>query len=257
METAGLSSICITYTTIIQMIALNLTSDWSAGWGKAAFVLWWTNAALALLLCIGTIYFIIKVEAPGVESIPPGILLPCIAALTAAAGGGIVCRYGDLDASLQVPVIIVSFLLIGLALPLAVVIHAVFLVRLFDKAFPVQQNVYQLMILCGPLGQGSFALQILGTVVQRGAFGDYGTSNFLGPEGGVVVGIASQFAGLLTWGYGVFWWGFACIAVANYAIRSPGELLAWKKSLASWGMVFPWVGPWSSLSDVSSSTDSC
>lgn len=240
MEIAGLSSICITYTTIIQMIALNLVTDWGLGWGKAAHVLWWTNAALALVACIGSVYFIIRVEAPGIESVPPGFLLPCIAALTAAAGGGVICRYGELGADLEVPVIIVSYLFIGLALPLAVVIQAVFLVRLLDKSFPMAQNVYQLMILCGPLGQGSFALQILGTCVQRGAFAQYATSNFLGNEGGRVVAVASQFAGLLTWGYGVFWWGFACIAVANYAIRSPGDLLEWKRSLASWGMVFPW-----------------
>jgi len=200
METACLASISIAFTTIIQMIAVNLVADWNPGWGMVCFVLWWINAAMAAACCIGIPYVFTKFEGPGTDAVPPGTLLPLIAALTVAAGGGVICRYGELGADLQVPVIIVSYLFIGLGLPLSVVVDAVFLTRLFDNQFPMKQKVYQLMILCGPLGQGSFALQILGQVVQRGAFASYNNSSFVGPSGASTIATCSELMGLITWG---------------------------------------------------------
>ncbi|KAM0700742.1 hypothetical protein Q7P35_012463 [Cladosporium inversicolor] len=99
------------------MIALTLTSSWSPGWGMAAYVMWWINVVMAAVACIAIPYVLTKVDGPGISSVPPGALLPSIAALTIAAGGGVVCRYGAISASLQVPVIIVS------SLPLASDFH--------------------------------------------------------------------------------------------------------------------------------------
>lgn len=241
LETACLSSVSIAFTTIIQMIALNLPKPWGQHWGLAAYGLWWINAAMAAACCIAIPYVFTKSEAPGIDFIPPGILLPCIAALTIAAGGGVVCQYGEISAALQVPVIIVSYLFIGLGLPLSVVCDAVFFARLFDKQWPIKERVYQLMILCGPLGQASFAMQILGNVVKLGAFATYNTSSFLDKSSGMTVAVSSEFLGIITWGYGTFWWGFACIGIFHYLITDTRELLKWDKQLTAWSMVFPWV----------------
>ena len=63
-----------------------------------------------------------------------------IAGLTVAAGGGVVCRYGELDPDLQVGVLVVSDLFVGLGLTLSVLVHAVVLARLCDKgAWPKGQ----------------------------------------------------------------------------------------------------------------------
>ena len=173
METACLSSISITFTTIIQMIARTVVRDWSSKWGTVAYVLWWINTAMSATACIGIPYVFVKLKAPGVWSTPPSIILPLIAALTTASGGGVICRYGALTNYEQVPVIVVSYLLIGMALPLSLVYDAVFLSRCFDGGFPNKQQAYQMFIFCGPLGQGSFALQILGEAVSRGNFAGY------------------------------------------------------------------------------------
>ena len=47
IEASGLASISIAFTTIIQMIALNLVTTWSPGWGLVAYALWWINAGMA------------------------------------------------------------------------------------------------------------------------------------------------------------------------------------------------------------------
>jgi tellurite resistance protein TehA-like permease len=113
-ETGGLASISITFTTIIQMIALTLVSSWSPRWGLVAYVLWWINTAMAIAACIGIPYVFVKYEPPGMSALSPATQLPLISALTAAAGGAIICSYGELNNRLQVPVIIVSYLLIGI-----------------------------------------------------------------------------------------------------------------------------------------------
>lgn len=240
MEAACLASISIAFTTIIQMTALSLTTSWAPGWGMAAWVMWWVNAAMATVCCITLPYIFTKVEGPTVGWISPGVLLPLIAALTAAAGGGVVCRYGAISPELQVPVIIVSYLFIGLGLPFSLVIDAVVLTKLFDQGFPAQQNVYQMMILCGPLGQGSFALQILGNCVQRGAFAKYDNSSLVNATAANAISTISEWLGLITWGYGTFWWGFACVSILHYHVTTDSAVLRWDKSLSAWSIVFPW-----------------
>lgn len=240
-ETACLASISITFTSIIQMMDLSLVDAWGPGWGMATLVLWWINAAMAVVACIGITYVFMKYEAPGVRGLTPVANLPVIAALTAAAGGGVVCRYGELDEGLQVPVIIVSYLLIGMALPIAFAVATIFMARLFDQSSPAGMTLYQDMILCGPWGQGSFALQILGDVVTRGSFAKYGRGVFLTMDAAGPIGFASMFAGLLAWGQGTFWWVFAIISVLHSGFNKRGEWRGLNFGLGAWSLVFPWV----------------
>lgn len=240
VESACLSSVSITFTVIIQMMALVLVPSWGPGWGTAAFVLWWVNSAMAVAACVVIPYVFVRGQAPGLTGVSPSIVLPLIAAFTLAAGGGVICRYGALSYARQVPVIVVSYLLIGMALPLTIAYDAVFLARLFEGNFPSKQQTHQIMILCGPLGQVSFALQILGECVMRGSFAGYNQGVFLTEKAAVPLGFTSQFLGLMSWGYGTFWWAFAIMSLAQegttqFRHRSFGF------SLAAWSLVFPWV----------------
>ena len=242
VESACLSCVSITCTVIIQMIAVSVVREWGGRWSEAVYVLWWINTALAVVACIGLPYLFVRVEPPGVSSVPPSVVMPLIAAFTSAAGGGVICRYGALTDAQQVPVIVVCYLLVGLAMPLTIAYDAVFLSRLFDGSFPSKQKTYQLMILCGPLGQGSFALQILGEVVQRGSFAGYNRGMFLTEKAALPIAYASQFLGLMTWGYGTFWWAFAVISLAQEAVAQSRKG-SFSFSLSAWSLVFPWVRP--------------
>jgi tellurite resistance protein TehA-like permease len=240
-ESSCLSCIAITFTSIIQMIAVTVVREWGSGWGIVAYVLWWINTAMTVLVCIGLPYIFVMYEPPGLQDLTPATQLPLIAALTSAAGGGVICRYGALSYRLQVPIILVSYLLIGVAIPLALSLDTVFLTRLLNKSAPTKDGVYQEMILCGPWGQGSFALQVLGQVVMRGSFAGYAKGIFLTANAAQPVGYTSIFAGLLAWGQGSFWWAFAIISITHAAIGKPGGLRAMKFGLLNWSLVFPWV----------------
>lgn len=241
VETACLSSISITFTTIIQMAALVLVSDWGPGWGIVVYILWWINTAMAVITCVGIPYVFIKLQPPGIKAVTPSILLPLISVLTSAAGGAVVCQYGNLSAELQVPVIIVSYLEVGIGLSLAMAFDSIFLARLFDKSSLPLEQIHTDMILCGPFGQGSFALQALGQAVMSGSFAQYNEGSFLTAQAATPIGFASQFIGLLAWGYGTFWWCFAIVSIVHTFITQPGGLRRSKFTMSAWSLVFPWV----------------
>jgi tellurite resistance protein TehA-like permease len=240
-ELSCLASPSITFTTIIQMIALTVVRDWSHGFGTFDYVLWWINVFLAACATIGIPYVVSKYCPPGVGGLMPPSQLPLIAALTAAAGGGVICQYAELSPSEQIPVIIVSYLFIGLALPLALGFDTLFLTRLMERESPSGLKVYQEMILCGPWGQGSFALQSLGNVVMSGAFASYSKGVFLTAAAAQPVGFASIFAGLISWGQGTFWWAFALISIVHTACIKKDGKRGLGFGLPTWSLVFPWV----------------
>lgn len=241
VETSCLASIPITFTTIIQMIVLVLVHQWGSAWGIVAFVLWWINTAMAVIAVMVIPYVFVKVQPPGIKAVTPVVLLPLISALTSAAGGGVICHYGDFSDRLQVPVIIVSYLEVGVGLLLAMTLNDVFVTRLFDQSFPDLEHIYQDMILCGPFGQGSFALQALGEVVSKGSFAEYDRGIFLTAQAAKPISYASQLAGLLAWGYGTFWWVFAITSIIHTFFSQPGGIRNSRFTMSAWALVFPWV----------------
>lgn len=241
IETSCLASISITFTTIIIMVTVVLVRQWGSAWGIVVYVLWWINTAMAVASVMWIPYVHVKVQPPGLEAVAPGMLLPLISTLTSAAGGGFICRYGALSDDSQVPVIIVSYLEVGIGLPFAVTLSGVFVTKLINKSFPGIEHVCEDMILCGPFGQGSFALQALGQVVSRGSFAGYDRGTFLTTEAAQPVAFASQFAGLLSWGYGTFWWVFAITSILHTFFSQIRGHRNTRFTLSPWAIVFPWV----------------
>ncbi|OIW30040.1 putative malic acid transport protein [Coniochaeta ligniaria NRRL 30616] len=239
-ESACLASICITYTSIIQMMVLALVQGgWGKGWGMAGHVMWWTNVALAIAAVVVLPFINIRLYPVGVPHLSPASQLPMIAALTVAAGGGTICQGAEISPQLQIPVIIVSYLFVGLGLPLAFALDVLFWARLLDRSLPDRQHTFQDMILCGPWGQGSFCLQVLGSVVLDGSFAAYDRGKFITAEAAGPVGYASIFAGLLAWGMGTFWWLFAILSI-THGTADRGRVRGIPYGLAAWSIVFPW-----------------
>ncbi|TEA14049.1 Sulfite efflux pump SSU1 [Colletotrichum sidae] len=239
VELSGLSSVSIAFTSVLQMASLTLVPGWGGPWSKIVYVLWWVAFGLAAVVSFLLPFVFIKVCPSGVPHISPATQLPLIAALTAAAGGGTVCSSAMLSSQQQVPVIIVSYLLVGMALPLAFALDLIFWARLLGNYHPPKQKAYQDMILCGPWGQSSFALQLLGQAVVKGAFASYNSGTFLTADAANPVGYTSMFAGLAAWGLGTFWWFFAIMGIitVSFEQRRPKPI---PYSLAGWALVFPW-----------------
>ncbi|KAF3189560.1 hypothetical protein TWF788_010635 [Orbilia oligospora] len=238
-ETAALSSISITLSTIINMMCLVCVSAWGSPWGLIAYALTWINILMASVACIGIPYVFLKLEHPGVKNITPVVLLPFIAALTAAAGAGVISVFAKISPNLQIPLIIISFILIGMAAPLTLAYDALYLARLFDGYSMPPRMIYQTFVLCGPPGQTSFALQVLGTAATN-SFGSYGKGAFIQGAAGSVVGTCCIFCALMIWGYGLFFWCYAILATIQALWGQDGGFRATKFSMSCWSVVFPW-----------------
>lgn len=239
IETSCLASISIAFTSITQLGILQYSAP--GGANIAFYVLWWVEAALAIVACFGIPYIQLKLQPPGISNLPPSILLPFIAALTSAAEGGVICTSDHISARLQVPVIIVSYLQVGAGLALAAAFDTLIFFQHFDRTSPKPGTVWQDMIVCGPFGQGSFALQGLGEAVLKGSFAAYNRGDFLTSTAATPIGYVSQFMGLLTWGYGVFWWCFAIISICHTLGGQPGGWRNTQFSMTAWALIFPWV----------------
>ncbi|KAL8371188.1 hypothetical protein RB595_001166 [Gaeumannomyces hyphopodioides] len=259
-ELTCMSSISIAFTSIVQMIALTVANS-SHGWAVAAVSLWWFNMVLAVASMVFIPYSIPHMHTPGVASLMPNTQLPMVAAITLAAGGGMVGSSPHLDGheELRAPVIFFSYFSLALAIPIAMAYATMYLVRLVDGSPPAKGKIYQEMIFCGPWGQGSFALQALGQALLKNApaMATYMAGGVVSETMVNILGYSSVFLGFLSWSAGTFWWAFAVMSTIRHLSR------AWRQSrqararptsdavdivyeeaerysLAVWALVFPW-----------------
>ncbi|KJK82273.1 hypothetical protein H634G_02467 [Metarhizium anisopliae BRIP 53293] len=254
-EAACTASISIAFMSCIQMLSLVVIPSWGGrGWSLAVYILWWVNCALAVLACIGLPdVFVRSIRSEGglARSFTPVVQLPLIAALTSAAGAGTLCQSAVLSTAQKVPMIVVAYLEIGLALPTVLAFDVLYLARLLQPweepagshhEFPPEQ-MYSHMVLCGPWGQSSFALQTLGKAVfqLKGGFGASGQGALLfSNQGADTVAFASILVGLVNWGQGTFWWAFAIVSITRAVVARLKQNHSIAFHLSLWATVFPW-----------------
>ncbi|KAJ5748709.1 C4-dicarboxylate transporter/malic acid transport protein [Penicillium nucicola] len=199
-ETACLSCISIAFTSILQLAVL----EYGEKAGLEIYILWWINTAMAIIACAALPFIHLTLQSPEINSIPTSILLPFIATLASAACSGVVCRFSHVTPELQAPAIIVAYLQVGAGLTLATVFDVILILQYLNCTHPTPETVCQDMILCGPFGQGSFALQVLGQAVNTASVAAYDREKFLTVHAAGTIGFISLFLGLLVWGMGCF-----------------------------------------------------
>ena len=244
MELCCLSSVSITFGVIINMVALVCAKAWGPSWGMVAYVLNWINIFFAVIVAVGIPYTYFRRNPPGTDSMPPSVILPAIAALTASASCGIVCFNGKLSARAQVPMIITGYVLLGFGLADAVSLIFVYVTRLVNGGFPTKAQLWMNYILVGPLGQASVALQTLGQAASAPGnmtFASYNRGTFLTGSAGQVLGTMGTLSGLLIWSYGAWWLLFSVAMTIHLGIFADGGIREY--SLSAWSSVFPWVRP--------------
>ncbi|TLS31010.1 hypothetical protein PpBr36_03490 [Pyricularia pennisetigena] len=253
-ELACISSASIAFTSVNQMLSL-VNPSGGPRWASVTAGLWWFNVSLAVGSTLFIPYAFARIQhspSPGVAKLSPATQLPMIAAITLAAGGGVVSSGTGQPAHAQTPIIFVSYLSLAMALPLIMAFTAIYLVRLLDGSMPERNKVYQDMILAGPWGQASFAMQVLGRALVNNApaiaaqiAGELVTENSIR-----MLGYSSMFIGFFSWGHATFWWAFAILSVLQSQIEAWGMrkrrwLLGHGEeketyTLAVWALVFPW-----------------
>jgi tellurite resistance protein TehA-like permease len=250
--TADVNELCFMSCFPIAWMTLTILTSVivsNAYWGGHAFtivayVMWWIAVAWVMLFAVGTYAILTLKPLTQARELSLAIILPAVATSTAAVEGGLITTYSSgISSRLSVPVIIVSFMLVGIGFLKALAIFALFLQRLLVNGWfdPVKRPT--LCILLGPTGQSAAALVALSSAATR-HFGDYGKGEFLQQQTTEALHGACLLFALMMFGLGVFWAFFVVCAIMDAVVRGQARWSpAWYSTIFPTGqfsLIFFW-----------------
>ncbi|KAJ9485081.1 hypothetical protein VN97_g8275 [Penicillium thymicola] len=215
------------FATIINMICYVCVPVWGDWVVYFAWALWIADVVVSIMTCFGIPFIVMTRKADSnLQAMGAVWLLPIVSCVVAAASGGIVA---DLlpDPQYALGTIIVSYVLWGIGVPLAIMVIVIYLMRLMVYKLPQKAVIVSTFLPLGPLGQGGFGIQKLGAVAQK-VFPLTGT---LRPGSGDTLYDIGFLMGLLLWSFGCIWLFFAVAAI----IRS----MKFPFNLGWWAFTFP------------------
>ena len=229
--------------TIISGIAQLGTEEFELGIGfaLAASGLWWAATALSLATAIGVPFSMMTYQKHYFEGITAALLLPIVPPITAAATGSVIAeilmhRYPTYAFTIMV----VSYCVLGIGLPLALLILVLYFQRLLLFKSPPRDVIISVFLPLGPCGQGGEACLHLGKV----ALHLFPTISTPASSSGVPqlfsVGQALYGAGLISamllFGLGIWWLAIGVFTIVRELKRGKlGFNMGW------WGLTFPFA----------------
>lgn len=214
--------------TIINMIVFVCVPAWGGDFWKLAWALWWIDAAISVMCCFYLPFVLMTLHHQSVETMTAAWLLPIVSTIVAAATGGIVAEVIP-DSEKALITVIISYVLWATGVPLAMCVLVIYFLRLTTVSLPPKEVVVSSFLPLGPLGQGGFGIMQLGKVAMT-VFPKQNTLPAATSSGDVLY-ILGFLIGLIMWGFGLVWLGFA-IATITRSKRFPFNM-GW------WGFTFP------------------
>lgn len=154
-------------------------------------------------------------------------LLPIVATIVAAASGGVIANVLP-NVQHAIWTIVVSYILWGCGVPLAMMTMTLYFHRLTMHNIPPREVIVSVFLPLGPLGQGAYAIMQLG----KDSLEVFAKADFIpaAPVAGQVLYVAGILMGLIMWGFGLVWLFFALGSISRS--KFPFNL-GW------WGFTFP------------------
>jgi C4-dicarboxylate transporter/malic acid transport protein len=193
---------------------------------EIASALWRVDVALSIGCGLLVPFLMFTRQDHGVERMTAVWLLPIVPAEVAAASGGLLIPHLT-DPALKLDVLISSYALWAVSVPLALGLLVILVLRMTLHKLPEAGMAATSWLALGPLGTGALALLLLGEAAPS-VLSDVGLSAYAGAFRGV-----SLLLALLLWGYGLWWLAMATMATARQARRGLPFNLGW------WGYTFP------------------
>jgi tellurite resistance protein TehA-like permease len=163
-----------------------------------------------------------------VDTMTAAWLLPIVATVVAASSGGIVASILP-NSEDRLITVLVSYVLWGTGVPLAMCVIVIYLLRLTTVSLPPKAVIVSSFLPLGPLGQGSFGIMQLGKIAKE-VFPKQQTLPAVGNAGDILY-VLGFLVGITMWGFGLVWLTFA-VATINHSRIFPFNM-GW------WGFTFP------------------
>lgn len=152
-------------------------------------------------------------------------LLPIVPPIVAAASGGIVAEVLP-NPQHALWTIVVSYVLWGIGVPLAMLTLGIYLHRLTMHKLPPREVIVSVFLPLGPLGQGGYAVMQLGKVSMQ----VFPKTDTLIQSAGPILYVLGFIVALIMWGFGLVWLFFALASISRS--KFPFNM-GW------WGFTFP------------------
>ncbi|KAL8826964.1 MAG: hypothetical protein Q9191_003470 [Dirinaria sp. TL-2023a] len=156
-------------------------------------------------------------------------LLPIVAPIVAAASGGVVAEILP-NPQHALWTVIVSYILWGIGVPLAMAVLVIYFHRLTIWKLPSREVIVSVFLPLGPLGQGGFAIMQLGKVSLT-IFQKTHTLEAANGQAGEILYVIGWLTALVMWGFAVVWLFFAVASISSSS-KFPFNI-GW------WGFTFP------------------
>ena len=158
------------------------------------------------------------------------MLLPIVATVVAGASGGVVSRaMAPYDPRLARSIVIVSFIVLGTGIPMAMFFTTLWLYRTIIVGLPAPAALPSLFLPLGPCGQGAFGLVLLGRVVHDLAYNHttgFAATTPMAQKTESMLRVADAVyatglvSGLFLWGLGLVWYVLATLITMDHASRN-------------------------------------
>ncbi|KAF3052178.1 hypothetical protein E8E11_006750 [Didymella keratinophila] len=240
-----LASYAIPPIVLMTIAALTATQVSTTAWGGHAFtlvayVLWWIGMFWMFLTGVVVIVTCIYTGNQMDRSMTPVLFMAPVGLATAGVeAGNIVNNGAEMSARLAIPMIVVGYFVVGIALFMGIILYTLFFHRLLAAGLNPPAQRAGLFILIGAAGQLSSAFQILGNAAQT-FFQQYKpqatSATFWQQDAGAGIDFSGMLLGLLLLGFDYFTFCLAIVGVADVFIKKQ-----FSYTLTWWSVVFPTV----------------
>ena len=229
----GHSTVSMFFGTIPMGLATLINGLLTFGlprWGDAvlpmAELLWWLDVAMSLACGVVIPFLMFTRQEHRIDQMTAVWLLPLVACEVAAVSGGLLAPHLA-DSHSQFSVLITSYVLWAMSVPVAFSILTILLLRMALHKLPHESMAASSWLALGPISTGAFGLIVLGADSPL-----IFNANGLPGVGEIASGLG-LIGGVIFWGVGVWWCLMALLITARYLRNGIPFNLGW------WGFTFP------------------
>jgi C4-dicarboxylate transporter/malic acid transport protein len=189
-------------------------------------VFWWLDVAMAVACGVGIPYLMFTRQQHSIDGMTAVWLLPVVAAEVAAATGGLLAPHLA-DPARQFVVLTASYTLWAYSVPVAFGILALLILRMALHKLPPANVAASSWLALGPIGTGALGMMVMGAD-SPAIFAAHAL-----PDLGAIAQGVGVLAGILLWGFGLWWLLLAILITIRYFRAGVPFNLGW------WGYTFP------------------
>ncbi|KAL2841502.1 voltage-dependent anion channel [Aspergillus pseudodeflectus] len=221
------------FATIVNMLCFVCVPAWGDWAREFTWAMWIIDAVIAVVTALSLPFMLMsRRDETQLSSMTAVWLLPIVGTVVTASSGALVAEILP-NPQHALWTIIVSYVLWGIGLPLALMVMVIYLQRLTLHKIPPKAMIVSVFLPLGPLGQGGFGAIRLGKAAQT----IFTKTHTLEEVSGPVFYSMGFLVGLILWSFGLVWLFFASASIAR-AKTFPFNI-GW------WGFLFP-IGAYAS-----------